>query len=189
MTTTTVKEEIELSIYNLESQKNYLLDLVRQIQIQKQTMQQELTKMNEQKQELEGECYSLEVEFEQMSVQQIEFQRILSNGQAQIQQNESCLTLLREEYQQLQDYIAEVYSQKDQLDRDLYELKNQKQQLLGSVNDLQLYMSQLEDQKRSLTQPEEPTEDKSPIESHDDVDVPEKASPEWSDWDELLDSI
>jgi chromosome segregation ATPase len=183
MTTTTVKEEIELSIHNLESQQNYLLDRVSQIQIQKQAMQQELTQMTEQKQELEDACDRLESEFERMHFQQTEFQRILSNGEAQIQQNESCLTLLREEYQQLQDYISEVYSQKDQLDRDVYELANQKQQLLGSVNDLQLYITQLEAQKRSLTQPEEPTEDNLPVESHD------KTSPEWSDWDELLDSI
>ncbi|NJP18409.1 MAG: hypothetical protein HC763_04995 [Hydrococcus sp. CRU_1_1] len=172
MTTTTVQEEIDLSIHNLESQKNYLLDRVSQIQAQKQAIQQELTHMTEQKQELEKACDSLEVEFEQMNLQHLEFQKILTNGKAQIQQNESCLMLLREEYQQLQDYISEVYSQKDQLDRDLYELENQKQQLLDLVNDLQLYTSQLETQERSLTQSEESIEDKLSTESHDDLDIP-----------------
>ncbi|NJQ97536.1 MAG: hypothetical protein HC784_07610 [Hydrococcus sp. CSU_1_8] len=128
--------------------------------------------MTEQKQELEKACDSLEVEFEQMNLQHLEFQKILTNGKAQIQQNESCLMLLREEYQQLQDYISEVYSQKDQLDRDLYELENQKQQLLDLVNDLQLYTSQLETQERSLTQSEESIEDKLSTESHDDLDIP-----------------
>jgi chromosome segregation ATPase len=191
MTTTTVQEEIELSIHNLESQKDYLRDRVEQIQTQKQTMQQELTRMSEQKEELEQACDSLEAEFEQMNFQHAEFQKILTKGQAQIQQNESCLMLLREEYQQLQDYVSEVYSQKDQLDRDLYDLENQKQQLLGSVHDLQLYLTQLEEQERSLSTPEEfaEEEDKLPVESHNDANVPDQTSPEWSDWDELLDSI
>jgi chromosome segregation ATPase len=192
MTTTTVQEEIELSIHNLESQKDNLRDRVEQIQTQKQTMQQELTRMSDRKEELEQACDSLEAEFEQMNFQHAEFQKILTKGQAQILQNESCLTLLREEYQQLQDYVSEIYSQKDQLDRDLYELENKKQQLLGSVHDLQLYLTQLEEQERSHSTPEETTEEEDlPVESRDDTNVPDtdQTSPEWSDWDELLDSI
>jgi chromosome segregation ATPase len=88
------------------------------------------------------------------------------------------LSLLREEYQQLQDHISEIYSQKETFDDNVHQLENQKQQLLASINDLQWHICQLEEQKQSLIEYEEMAE-------NDNNNGDELSS----EWNELLDSI
>ncbi|OKH24914.1 hypothetical protein NIES593_06800 [Hydrococcus rivularis NIES-593] len=192
MTTTNVRQEIELSLGNLNAERNYLINQINELHERREEIQQELPRLCEQKQELEKACEALQVELQQMSYFKKELDQIIADRQEQIDRDESCLTLLREEYQQLQDYISEIYAQKEQLDRDLYELESQKQQLLDSVNDLQLHICQLEEQKQSLTEiePAEKTQEALLTTQTDgDRNISEASAPQWEEWDELLDSI
>lgn len=192
MTTTNVRQEIELSLGSLNAERNYLINQINELHERRGEIQQELPRLSEQKQELEEACEALQVELQQMSYFKKELDQIITDRQEQIDRDESCLTLLREEYQQLQDHISEIYAQKEQLDRDLYELESQKQQLLDSVNDLQLHICQLEEQKQSLIEikPAEQTQEAlSTTQLDGDRNISEASAPQWEEWDELLDSI
>ncbi|NJO93443.1 MAG: hypothetical protein HC820_02055 [Hydrococcus sp. RM1_1_31] len=60
---------------------------------------------------------------------------------------------------------------------------------MGSVNDLQLHITQLKEHKRSLLKSEEAVEDEIIISSDENSNIVKETSPQWEEWDELLDSI
>jgi chromosome segregation ATPase len=178
LTTTTVRQEIEHSVNHLNSEKNELIERIQELYNEKEKIEAAITSLLPQKQRLEADCQQKQIDLEALSDRQSEFDRTAQEQRAQIQQDEACLSLLREEYQQLQDHISEIYSQKETFDDDVHQLENQKQQLLASVNDLQWHICQLQAQKQSLMDNEEMAEN-----SNDDG---EELS---SEWNELLDSI
>jgi chromosome segregation ATPase len=189
MTTTNVKQEIEVSLNDLIIEKKNLINQIEQLSKKQEAIQKELPLLSRQKETLEDACEDVYNQLLQISDRKKEFEQTLLQYQKQIQENQSCLTLLREEYQQMQEYNSEIYTQKQQLDDDLYELEIQKQQLVVSINDLQLHVCQLEAKQQSLTEPQERIEDNLLDSSHDESNISEDSALDWTEWNELLDSI
>jgi chromosome segregation ATPase len=178
LTTTTVRQEIEHSVNYLNSEKNELVDRLQELDKEREEIEAVISSLLPQKKQLEKDCQQKQIDLETLSARASELDRIVLEQLAQIQQDEACLSLLREEYQQLQDHISEIYSQKETFDDNVQQLENQKQQLLASVNDLQWHICQLEQQKQSLIEYEEMAE-------NDNNNGDELSS----EWNELLDSI
>jgi chromosome segregation ATPase len=178
LTTTTVRQEIEHSVNHLDSEKNELVARVQELNREKEEIEAVIASLAPQKKQLEKDCQQKQIDLKELSDRQTELDRIVREQLAKIQQDEACLSLLREEYQQLQDHISEIYSQKETFDDNVHQLENQKQQLLASVNDLEWHICQLQAQKQSLIEYEEMAEN-----NNDD------GNQLSSEWNELLDSI
>lgn len=146
------KQQVEASINALQSERSRLLIRVAELHHQRNILHQELTRFQRQRQQQEEEFQILQSQVQQFEKQQTELSQSLSAKIFQIQQTETHLNRLLEEYQHLQSQHSGQPNQQVQINQDLTTLESHKQHLGGEVYDLQTQIKVLEQRREELNQ-------------------------------------